>query len=79
MQQKRRSGTCQQCGDTGSGLDHKNEAAGSKREGGKEDVRCEVLQCQEESRLSEELNEVWCEEAVEDGPGPCESVGKTGC
>ena len=32
--------------------------------------------CQEESRLSEELCQGWYEDAVEDGLGPCESVGE---
>ena len=34
-----------------------------------------VLICQRESRLSEELYEDWCEEAVQDGFCPCESAG----
>ena len=43
----------------------------------KAEVRCEVFHCQEESRLSEEFHEDWCEEVAEDGLGPCESVGRT--
>ena len=43
----------------------------------KEEVRPEVLAGQKESRLSQEIHENWCEEAVENGFGPCESVRRT--
>ena len=77
MQQKRKSGTCDQRGDMRSGLEDENEAAGSKREGEKEEVRCEVLIRQKEPRLSEEVHEGWCEEVAEDRLGPFESVVKS--
>ena len=47
---------------------------GGKREGEKEEVRREVLVCQEESPLSEELHEHWCEAFVETRFGPSESA-----
>ena len=56
-----------------SGLEDENAAAGSKGDNKKENVRCEVLFCWEELRFPEELHD-WCEEVVEDGFGPCESV-----
>ena len=52
------------------------QQAGSKGECEKEKVRCEVLSYQKESRLSEELSEVWCREAAAGGPGSCEIVEK---
>ena len=30
-----------------------------------------------ELRLSEELHDDWCKEVVEDGLGPCETVGRS--
>ena len=41
-------------------------------------MRCESFHCSKESRLSEELFENWCEEAVEDGLGFCVKVEGTG-
>ena len=40
-------------------------------------MRSEVLICQKESCVLEELYEDWCEEAVDHGFGPCESIGRT--
>ena len=42
MPQKRRSRSCRQRGDTGSGKQEQKQL-GSKREGDKEEVRCELL------------------------------------
>ena len=39
-------------------------------------VPCEVLAHLEEQRFPEKLHEDWCEEAVANGPGPRESVGR---
>ena len=78
MQQKRRSGPCKQRGDIRSGFESETEAAGSRGEGEKEEVRCEVLHRQEKLCLVAVLQEGWCQEAVEDGLGTCESVGTTG-
>ena len=41
-------------------------------------MRREVAQDQEESSSSDDLHENWCEEAPEDGFGPCEKVTRTG-
>ena len=72
MQQKRRSRSGKQRRNIGSGSENGNEAARDEREGEEEHVRCEVFHSQEESCFfSEELREDWCEDAVEDGPGPC--------
>ena len=56
--------SCNQCGNTGSRLNDENEAVGSTE---KEEVRCEVFRCHEDSRLSEEVRKDWYEEAVEGG------------
>ena len=40
-------------------------------------MRCKVLVRHKEPRLSEKLCEHWCEEAAEDGLGPCESEVRT--
>ena len=57
LQQTRRSRSCSPHGNTWSGLEIENAAAvGSKQVGEKAEVRCEVPNCQRESRLSEERN-----------------------
>ena len=53
-----------------------NQAVGSEGEGEKKEVRCERLAYQEKSGFPEKLHKGWCEEVVEDGSGPCESVGE---
>ena len=59
LQQIRRSRSCSPHGNTWSGLENENAAAaGSKQVGEKADVRCEVPNCQRESRLSEERNKL---------------------
>ena len=52
-----------------SRFEDENEAAGSDGQGEKEEVQCEVVHRQEESRVSEELHEDLCGEANEDGLG----------
>ena len=51
MKEEIRCGSCNQRGNIGSGPEDENETVGSKREGEKEEVRCNVRQ--KEPRLSE--------------------------
>ena len=73
LQPERRSGSCKPRGNMRSGFETENGAVWSEGDGQKEEVRLEVLAGHKESRIAEGLSEDWCEEAVEDGFGPCES------
>ena len=55
MQQERRSRTCNQCGNMRRRFKDETEAAGSKGEGQKANMKCEVFVYQDESRFPEEL------------------------
>ena len=50
---------------------------GAKEKAKKEEVRCEILACHENSGLAEELHEDWCERAVEDRFDPRKNMRTT--
>ena len=60
-----------------SGLENEDQAAGGEGEGEKKELRCEILACQEKSGLADKVHEDWCQEVVENGFGPRESVEVT--
>ena len=61
----------------GRGQENANQAVGSKGEGEKREVRCEILAYQEKSGLPDKSREDWCEEVFEDGFGPSQSMERT--
>ena len=77
MQEKRRSGSDNECWGAWSGLENKHQALGDEGEGEKKEVRCEILAHQEKSNLPEKFNEDWCDKAVGNGFGSRESVART--
>ena len=61
----------------GVDLNNEDQAAGGEGEGEKKEVRCKIFACQEKSGLPDKLHDDWCEEVVEDGFGPNESMERT--
>ena len=75
----KRSRSCNQGVTTRSGLE--NDAGGRPLgEGEKEEMRCEIFHCLEESRFfQKKYMRVEVVKAVEDGPGLCEKMERASC